>query len=292
MDQSSFNEEWQKIVDINREGALKAEDLKIVYDQLRPAVKEIQDLMAKGLFPENSKDIEKFKQDIQTLGLDVGNSARQMKKALDDSLKDHDGSTSSFKLVINDLIGRLNQLGRTGDLEVNKIRIRMKETRDEAERIIDTLPDLERQLRQMTSSQQRTYDIQNLTRYIAAIGSVASGFRTLLNLKKIWDNEDLSILEKTLQIITSVSFAVPMLINNLSVLFTGASKAAAGLKILLVNLLNIQAEELGVAAAADIMWSQILLPIAPVIIAIAALSAAVYGLVKAYNADAETAKKI
>lgn len=64
----------------------------------------------------------------------------------------------------------------------------------------------------------------NITNTIGSIGQLASGISALSNLDDIFTNENLKSSEKFLQIITSLGFALPMIITNLKSVVAGFSQ--------------------------------------------------------------------
>lgn len=58
--------------------------------------------------------------------------------------------------------------------------------------------------------------IQNFTTMIGKVGQIASAVNSLKQIPSIFNNDDLSTGEKVLQIVTSLSMGVPMLINGIT----------------------------------------------------------------------------
>lgn len=82
--------------------------------------------------------------------------------------------------------------------------------------------------------------VRSFTQLISGIGQFAAGLRGVINLTKVWKNENLSTGEKVLQTFTNLSMTIPMLMNSYNKLKTAslvllgseAKKEAAKLKIL------------------------------------------------------------
>ena len=82
--------------------------------------------------------------------------------------------------------------------------------------------------------------VRSFTQLISGIGQFAAGLRGVINLTKVWKNENLSAGEKVLQTFTNLSMTIPMLMNSYNKLKTAslvllgseAKKEAAKLKTL------------------------------------------------------------
>lgn len=169
---------------------------------------------------------------------------------------------------------------------------------------------------------ETTKTIENVTKLAGSFGQVASGVLSLINLTDIWNNQDLSTGEKFLQIISALSTSVPMVISGFSTLISSGKEiikvfptiaaqivaiAAARKEQAKANTMAATSEVVlatgetvaGVAAGgatvttsalAGAVWT-LLAPLLPVIAAVGALAVGLYALTKAYNADADAAKK-
>ena len=82
--------------------------------------------------------------------------------------------------------------------------------------------------------------VRSFTQLVSGIGQFAAGLRGVINLTKVWKNENLSAGEKVLQTFTNLSMTIPMLMNSYNKLKTAslillgseAKKEAAKLKTL------------------------------------------------------------
>lgn len=136
--------------------------------------------------------------------------------------------------------------------------------------------------------------IQGIVNLTAAFGQLSMGINTLSNLKDILDDEDLSTAEKTTQIIMALSTSIPMIVNGLQLI----GKSVKVIPGVIAAMLGLTASEVSAAKAAGTLgtaiWSA-LLPVLPIILgitaAVAVLVGAIYSIVKAYNEDADAAKK-
>ena len=136
--------------------------------------------------------------------------------------------------------------------------------------------------------------VQGIVDLTAAFGQLSMGINTLSNLKDILDNEDLSTAEKTTQIIMALSTSIPMIVNGLQLI----GKSVKVIPGVIAAMLGLTASEVSAAKAAGTLgtaiWSA-LLPVLPIILgitaAVAVLVGVIYSIVKAYNEDADAAKK-
>lgn len=136
-----------------------------------------------------------------------------------------------------------------------------------------------------------TSRIQNIVQMTAAVGQLASGIQTLINLGSIWSNEDLTVGEKILQIIMALGTAIPLIITG----FTTMKTSLVGLAVSFGVVGS--AEEVATMGAVQFgaaIWTA-LAPILPIILAVvAAVALLVVGInaaIKAWNADADAARE-
>ena len=66
--------------------------------------------------------------------------------------------------------------------------------------------------------------IKTFVNMVAGIGQVASGINNLVNITKIWKNENLSAGEKILQTFTNLGMTIPILINGFTKVAEGFNK--------------------------------------------------------------------
>ena len=59
------------------------------------------------------------------------------------------------------------------------------------------------------------FDVRQITNFVAGLGKVAAGLNGIVNLTKVWKNENNTLGQKLLQTFTSLSFTVPMLYSGL-----------------------------------------------------------------------------
>lgn len=135
--------------------------------------------------------------------------------------------------------------------------------------------------------------VSQITQLTGGIGQLVSGLTSLKNVKEIWNNDDLSTFEKTIQLVESTSMGLTMLISG----FANAKKATNGLqesgKVLIIKLASLITGE-NTAAVASAGLGVAIRSIIPgalaVTAAIAALTAIIYLLVKAHNVERDAAK--
>lgn len=136
-----------------------------------------------------------------------------------------------------------------------------------------------------------TSRIQNIVQMTAAVGQLASGIQTLINLGSIWSNEDLTVGEKILQTIMALGTAIPLIITG----FTTMKTSLVGLAVSFGIVGSAEeAATMGAVQFGAAIWTA-LAPILPIILAVvAAVALLVVGInaaIKAWNADADAARE-
>jgi len=63
---------------------------------------------------------------------------------------------------------------------------------------------------QVNKDAQTVFNTQQIVKFVAGIGQVASGINGLVNVTKVWKNESLSTGEKLLQTFTGLSMSIGM----------------------------------------------------------------------------------
>lgn len=143
--------------------------------------------------------------------------------------------------------------------------------------------------------------IKSFIELSSAIMSVSAALTSLANIPNIWDNESLSAGEKALQITMALGNGVLQLGSAYLTFSTNGEIAANQIKKLAFAQLSQsaattveKASNLKLATSFKILGgsaAKALLPLLPYIAVIAAIGTAIYGVVKAYNADADAAKE-
>lgn len=151
-------------------------------------------------------------------------------------------------------------------------------------------------------------NVQTFVKMTAGLGQMASGLNNIVNLTKIWKNENLSTSEKLIQTFTNLSMTVGMLVNG----YKQISESAKGLNALIkvtIATKELEATANGkvtasaiTSAAANVTLGEslqfvatsalrMLTIIAPYALVIGGVVAAAYGLYKAFTKEEEAAKK-
>ena len=86
------------------------------------------------------------------------------------------------------------------------------------ERMTNSTNTLDKSLKNVVTTEQM---MANITKTLGSAGQFASALTTLQNIGKIADNENLNQEEKFLQLITNISFALPMAIQSIKTLKDG-----------------------------------------------------------------------
>ena len=81
---------------------------------------------------------------------------------------------------------------------------------------------------------QQLFNITNIVNAVAAIGQFAAGINSVINLTKVWRNENISTGQKILQTFTNLGMTIPMIINSLSRL-----RSSFGIEIGLLQAINL-----------------------------------------------------
>ena len=122
--------------------------------------------------------------------------------------------------------------------------------------------------------------VQGFVNLASSIGQIAFAIRSLSNISKTLKDDTLSNSEKTLQVVTALTMALPMLIN-------GATGAAGA-----INQLGIAFGVLEAGTTASLASiGAVMAAAAPYLIVIGLIAGAIYATVKAYNAQEDAAKK-
>ena len=248
-------------------------------------------------FLTNSENIEKFKDDFDQL-----TSAMQKNSS-----------------VISDATSKTSDVM---DQEFDEVRNKTEEVETDYQNMVDAIEEKLNRLQELNKTRL-------FVDLAGSIASIASGINSITNIPNIFNNEDLSVGEKLLQTIMALSTGLPMVISGFgkfkesimgmaearqlqaaveaeattaTTVLTAAEEASAGASIGVGEASGVAAagEALeGTAAGAataptltfaSALWA-VLAPLLPFIGIAAAVGAALYGLVKAYNADADAAKE-
>lgn len=149
-----------------------------------------------------------------------------------------------------------------------------------------------------TAQQKALQGFVNMT---SAVTSLVSAVMTLKNIGNIWNDEDLSSGEKILQITMAVSSAIGQFTFAIKNLKDSYKDVYSGMQKLAFSQLG-EAEAATIGSAANMGFGatlkgvkdaalSALVPLWPYVAVITAVGLAVWGVVKAYNADADAAKE-
>ena len=154
--------------------------------------------------------------------------------------------------------------------------------------------------------------VRSFVGFVSGLGQIASGIKSIINLNKIWQNENLSTGQKLLQTFTNLSMTIGLFANGFSKSIDGfnrlkkaagelqtivenfatARKIAAAEEAGAVNLQLLSQEELQAAYAETGVKAWLSLgPYAAIVIGIAAAIGLVVAAYKDWNKEADAAKK-
>lgn len=160
-----------------------------------------------------------------------------------------------------------------------------QESEGTSQRIVSSLEQSKQRWKSFLKGLNTQKLVQGFTQLLGGIGQVTAGIQSLVNITKIWNDEDLSTGEKTLQIISALAMGLPMVISGFSSVVTGGKAIIGVIKGSIIPAFT----EMGVASWASL--GPYALVVAAVIAALALLTVGIYSAVKAFNADAEAAKE-
>ena len=142
--------------------------------------------------------------------------------------------------------------------------------------------------------------IRNVNGMIAGLGQLASSLSMVKNLANIWNDENLSSWEKILQITINLSTILFMINNSFKSISKGWESLPTVINNLTVAIGGLTGKKAkatlatkGLGASLRGLWGVLkkaLITAAPYIAIITAIGVAVWGVVKAYNAEADAAK--
>ena len=151
-----------------------------------------------------------------------------------------------------------------------------------------------KKVEEFQKSIQQLSSIRTYTEMVAGLGQIASGVRNVVNLTKIWKNENLSLGQKILQTFTNASMTIGMLSNGIAKVSKGFSLIQKGVQAY-ANATAVQiAAQKGLQVEYEITGIKAWASLGPYIAIAAAVAAAVGLIVVAYkewNKEADAAKK-
>ena len=151
-----------------------------------------------------------------------------------------------------------------------------------------------KKVEEFQKSIQQLSSVRTYTEMVAGLGQIASGVRNVVNLTKIWKNENLSLGQKILQTFTNASMTIGMLSNGITKVSKGFSLIQKGVQAY-ANATAVQiAAQKGLQVEYEITGIKAWASLGPYIAIAAAVAAAVGLIVLAYkewNKEADAAKK-
>ena len=153
---------------------------------------------------------------------------------------------------------------------------------------------------------QQVANVRAFVNIVAGLGQVGTGLRTVANLYKVVKDENISTGQKIVQVFTSGSMALTMFANGLSNITKSFGSVRSSFEkfatyvnyarqngITLTKALMVSEEELG--AEYQVTGAKAVLSMGPYLAILAAVAAAIFLIVKAYqawNKEADNAKKL
>ena len=131
------------------------------------------------------------------------------------------GNVNKAKFEEGHVIAEVEKLYQSTSDAINHTSESAKKLGNDMEDLSDKIKKNEANVETLTqrwNSFIKTIDLRNtiqqFTTLVGKVGQIASGINTLSQITAIWKNEDLSTGEKVLQLTTSLSMGLPMLING------------------------------------------------------------------------------
>lgn len=151
-----------------------------------------------------------------------------------------------------------------------------------------------KKVEEFQKSIQQLSSVRTYTEMVAGLGQIASGVRNVVNLTKIWKNENLSLGQKILQTFTNASMTIGMFSNGITKVSKGFSLIQKGVQAY-ANATAVQiAAQKGLQVEYEITGIKAWASLGPYIAIAAAVAAAVGLIVVAYkewNKEVDAAKK-
>ena len=152
------------------------------------------------------------------------------------------------------------------------------------------------------------FNTESIIKGVAGIGQLASGIRSLSNITKIWQNQSLSTGEKILQTFTSLSMGLTMLVNGASKIgpmFTAIKAVFDKYTLSLIRTQVLEAQqavasgsvaaakaiETGAVYSATNAWIAHIAALAPYLLLIGGITAAIIYFIKQQDVASETIQK-
>ena len=174
-------------------------------DKVNRAASEIeQHFSEKNYYWKDVKeDINTIREDFKKFTSQLDLSDDQI-AAINQKFKELKPTASTAKKDLEQLVKEIRELGQ-GAVYIDNDKAAI-------DRLTNSANTLDKSLTKVVDTQKRLTDI---TRTIGAVGQLASSIQTFSNIQNIIDDKDIDNEQKFLQIVTNLSFVLPMLITSL-----------------------------------------------------------------------------
>ena len=232
--------EQKKVIDLTnafKQGTVGKEDfvdpgrfgpLNDAIGDTQSKLRDVKDLFSKNLFEnwnkiENIQDaqklvnaVETFREEYQKINPD------KAKQLLNDLNKLNSGSMSPERFG-EKLQGYLD----SADIQAKKLTDTINNSAQALSNATGKASSLDSALKQDVDSAKQLFDVTNATKFVGAVGQIASSIMTISNLKSIISDRDVSAGEKLAKILTTASFVFPTLVHSLTSISSATGITAA-----------------------------------------------------------------
>ena len=265
----------EKIVEAKRKIAQATDELTQAQEKLNQKNEEARDGLV--VLIENLQDQTKQTSFTVAEQEELKQITEDVTKVFDANGKIIDGVNGGAMQKAIDGIKRYNQILEKQKTAVDESIKNGKKFNENIRKAGEEADKASANLKKLEESFDLTKTVEDVTQLIGGITSLGSGIETLLGLGNIWSDENLTAGEKLLQTFSALGFAIPQIISGYDKLKKAWPGVVAGF------------QKMGAAA-----WAS-LGPYLPIVVAVAAalgvLTAAILIGVKAWNKEAEAAKK-
>ena len=287
--------EQYNVKDISQEGFTQKidehnkiiEKIKTAIDETKHSVDEYNKSLERHNQLISEDDFEEFEGETQNLEAIISaeqsfliNKTKYMQdealqQELINKIKNNEKITEQdiANLIKNRIEARNKETKAVNDLKIAVQGLEDTESGLYAEAVLEQ-EDKERRLQQELENKNRQ---KRLSDTVQGLTSIISLTTSISGIVKTIGNESLTTGEKISQILTTVLGSLPIILLNLQ-----------SIKALLPNIIKLFT---GAATAMGVTAGALGLIIGGVVLAVTLLGAGIYGLVKAYNADADAAKE-
>lgn len=213
----------------------------------------------------------------------------------------------------------INNFSNDATQKINNVNNVVEQYKNKTEQATQTSARLQKDIDENIAANKQLFDIKNIVGFVSGLGQVASGINGIVNLVKIWRNENLSTGEKILQTFTNLSMTIGMFASGLSRVRDGwkstseliikAGNAINAAKMANATASTTQAAAQGVATSAKVAgtvaaegetvanlglaasFGTIMAAALPFIALFGGIVLAVHAAVKAWNKQADAAQQ-